>query len=104
MRINPASAAAKATTTDEGWSQQAVAPYVGVLVLAVLLALAMLARIFDHYGHIAHQPDLLLDGAGTLLKIGFGVQFLLFWWLALRRMLPALMGKLPLPQIGRAHV
>ena len=39
-------------------------------VLAVLLALAMLARIFDHYGHIAHRPDLILDGAGTLLKIG----------------------------------
>jgi len=74
-----------------------VAPYLWVLVLAVLLALGLRVRLFEHYEHIPHQPSLVLDGARTILKTCFWVQFPLFWWVALRRLLPRLVRRLPLP-------
>lgn len=83
-------------TGAEGWSADVVAPYLSVLVLAVLLALALRVRIFEHYWHITHKPNLLLDGTRAMLQTCFWVQFPLFWWVALRQLLPRLMRKLPL--------
>jgi hypothetical protein len=94
--MTPAPTAAVPAPAAEGWSLRVVAPYLGVLVLAVLLALGLRVRIFEHYEQIVHRPDPLLDGARRVLKACFWGQFLLFWWLALRRLLPALLGRLPL--------
>jgi len=64
-----------------------------VLVLAVLLALALRVRIFEHYLEISHRPNLLLDGTRSVLRLAFWVQFLVFWWVALRRLLPRLIHR-----------
>lgn len=89
--------AGPAAPSAPGWRWEVIAPYLGVLVLAVLLALALRLRIFEHYEHIAHRPNLLLDGTRSVLKACFWGQFLLFWWLTVRRLLPALWRHLPLP-------
>ncbi len=94
--MTPGPRQAVPATGAEGWSPDVVAPYLSVLVVAVLLALGLRVRIFEHYGHISYRPNLVLDGARTVLKICFWVQFLLFWWVALRQLLPRLMRKLPL--------
>lgn len=85
-------------TTDEDWSRKTVLPYIGVLGLVALLALAMMMRIDLHYRQIIHRPDLALDGTRLLLTAGFWGQFLLFWRLSLWRLPPALRGRRPLPR------
>ena len=97
MTAGSAGRTGSAAATAEGWSRRVVGPYLGVLMLAVLLAFALRVRIFEHYEHIAHRPDLLLDNTRRVLKIAFWGQFLLFWWLALRRLLPSLCRAVDLP-------
>ncbi|MFM7312732.1 MAG: hypothetical protein ACKO0M_06135 [Cyanobium sp.] len=90
------SPAATPTPLTEGWTH-GVAPYLGVLVLAVLLALVLRMRIFEHYQQISHRANLLLDWTRILLRSCFWVQFLLFWWVALTRLLPRWRQQRPLP-------
>lgn len=93
----PSPAAATAgPTAEEGWGRAVVAPYLGALVLAVLLAVGLRMRILEHYGHIPYRPNLLLDGARMVLRTCFWGQFLLFVWVSLRRLLPRLVRQLPL--------
>jgi hypothetical protein len=93
MRPEPPSAPPGSAPAPEGWSLKAVGPYLGVLALAVLLAMALRLRIFEHYLEIQHQPNLMLDAMRSLLKLTFWVQFLLFWWVALRQLLPRLIRR-----------
>ena len=72
-------------------------PYLWVLVLAVLLALGLRLRIFEDYLLIAHRADPVLDGIRTVLRTSFWIQFVLFWWVALR-WLPLLPRRQPLRQ------
>ena len=96
MTSTPSPAATAGPASAAGWQREVVAPYLGGLVLAVLLALGLRLRIFEHYGHISYRPNLLLDGARMLLRTCFWVQFLLFVWVALRRLLPRLVRHLPM--------
>ncbi|QPN62517.1 hypothetical protein [Synechococcus sp. CBW1004] len=86
---------ARACSGPEGWSLRVVGPYLVVLLLAVLLAMALRVRFFEHYHQISHTTNLLLDGTRDLLKTAFWVQVLLFWWLALTKLLPPLRRRLP---------
>lgn len=74
-----------------------VAPYLWVLLVAVLLALGLRLRIFEDYQQIAHHPNPLLDGIRTVLRTSFWTQFALFCWVALRR-LPLVLRGGPLRQ------
>jgi hypothetical protein len=84
------SRAARTFSGPEGWNLKVLAPYLVVLLLAVLLALALRVRIFEHYHHITHTPDRVLDGIRDLLRTAFWVQFLLICWVTVTNLLPPL--------------
>lgn len=64
-----------------------VKPYLVVLLLAVLLALALRLRIYENYQTIQHQAQWLLDGLRLVLRSSFWLQFALLLVHSLRQLL-----------------
>jgi hypothetical protein len=68
-------------------ARDALRPYLVVLLLAVLLALALRLRIYENYQTIQHQAQWLLDGLRRLLRSAFWLQAGLLLALSLRQLL-----------------
>ena len=89
----PNTAPKAAPSTEERGLGRVVRPYLGALLLAVLMAVTLRLRIFINYQTIQHPDDRLLDGIRLILRSSFWVLVGLFLLLALRQLQARLRGR-----------